>query len=427
MAPEHCVGIFWDIENCSLPTASSVAAVVQNIRREGQTYGAIRLFQAYGDVNRMNPAKRVKIHASGVTMSDTPHGGGKNVADMTIINDVWNWVFDYEPEEATVVIISGDRDYSPTISKLRHRAFRVVVICPVHGNAHPSLVANASEAIDWDIIIRNTSEPDRQLRRSTSYVAFPPLGAFKTTPFLFNRTPATVHATPTPPPLPPSPPPEISAPSPKSPSASLSTIMSCQPAPSLTSPDHPEGLPLKPSSPLSAAIPIPQRKLSAPLPTKPLFTATTRQTEPCSPTLLETALSTPHMQHSPSPSSSPISSPVSDPNAAPPPTSTDASSEVETSMPSDINMNNSPGQDTLRVPQESITSITTFKLPSTTYARTTSLSLSKKRKPAEPDPDDYDYMGPYSRLEKTAAKREADDNKSRAASGKKMGGVVWKR
>ena len=52
------------------------------------------------------------------------------------------------PAPATVVVISGDRDFVYAVSTLRLRQYQVIVIAPP--NAHASLRLRASELYDWD-------------------------------------------------------------------------------------------------------------------------------------------------------------------------------------------------------------------------------------------------------------------------------------
>ena len=52
------------------------------------------------------------------------------------------------PAPATIILISGDRDFVYAVSVLRFRRYHVVVIAP--GSAHATLKSRASEILDWD-------------------------------------------------------------------------------------------------------------------------------------------------------------------------------------------------------------------------------------------------------------------------------------
>ena len=60
------------------------------------------------------------------------------------------------PAPATIVLISGDRDFVYAVSVLRLRRYRVVVVAPY--TAHGSLKSQASVVLDWEAdIMRKTS------------------------------------------------------------------------------------------------------------------------------------------------------------------------------------------------------------------------------------------------------------------------------
>jgi hypothetical protein len=52
------------------------------------------------------------------------------------------------PAPATIILISGDRDFVYAVSVLRFRRYHVVVIAP--GAAHAGLKLRASDVLDWD-------------------------------------------------------------------------------------------------------------------------------------------------------------------------------------------------------------------------------------------------------------------------------------
>lgn len=59
------------------------------------------------------------------------------------------------PAPATIIVISGDRDFVYAVSVLRLRQYHVVVVAP--GSAHSSLRSQASKVHDWDTAIVNKS------------------------------------------------------------------------------------------------------------------------------------------------------------------------------------------------------------------------------------------------------------------------------
>ncbi len=61
------------------------------------------------------------------------------------------------PAPATVVLISGDRDFVYAVSVLRLRRYRVVVVAP--NSAHTSLKSQASVVLDWEAHIMRRTLP----------------------------------------------------------------------------------------------------------------------------------------------------------------------------------------------------------------------------------------------------------------------------
>lgn len=62
---------------------------------------------------------------------------------------------------STIIILSGDRDYAYTLSILRLRMFRVVVVAPTLPGAHISLKVQASSFYDWNSIIEGQRKEDK--------------------------------------------------------------------------------------------------------------------------------------------------------------------------------------------------------------------------------------------------------------------------
>jgi hypothetical protein len=54
------------------------------------------------------------------------------------------------PIPATIILISGDRDFAYAISVLRFRQYQAVIVVPSLPSAHPSLTSQASAVLEWD-------------------------------------------------------------------------------------------------------------------------------------------------------------------------------------------------------------------------------------------------------------------------------------
>ena len=100
------VAIFWDYgecewthfltpnlfstENCPAPSNASGYDIVNNIRSIAQTFGSVTLFKAYLEITEQVPMSRAlllrsELQSSGVSLTDCPHNGRKDVADKMII------------------------------------------------------------------------------------------------------------------------------------------------------------------------------------------------------------------------------------------------------------------------------------------------------------------------------------------------------
>ncbi|KAK0459536.1 NYN domain-containing protein [Desarmillaria tabescens] len=145
------VAIFWDFA----PSGASGYDLASSIRNCVQQFGPIKLFKAYVDISEQSAGQRgtclrSELQLSGVSMTDTPHMGKKNVADQMIIVDMLAYAFDNPQSSTTIVLITGDRDFAYAVAILRLRQFHVVVISPSVPSPHTSLTAHASMCIDWN-------------------------------------------------------------------------------------------------------------------------------------------------------------------------------------------------------------------------------------------------------------------------------------
>ncbi|KAJ8517573.1 hypothetical protein ONZ45_g5269 [Pleurotus djamor] len=156
------VAIFWDYENCSISSQVSGYDVVKSIRGVAHRYGSVKLFKAYLEMSEQMAISpklqglRSELQCSGVSLTDCPHNGRKNVADQMMIVDMLTYAIDW-PAPATILLISGDRDFAYAASALRLRNYNVVVIAHPQG-PHPSLRAQATECLDWQSDILETLE-----------------------------------------------------------------------------------------------------------------------------------------------------------------------------------------------------------------------------------------------------------------------------
>lgn len=130
--------------------------VVENIRRAVHTFGCVTLFKAYLEISEQQAHKknlRSELQSSGVSLTDCPHNGRKDAADKMILVDMLAFALD-NPSPATIVLISGDRDFVYALSTLRNRRYTVVLIVPNRG-AHIILKSQANAILEWRYDVLN--------------------------------------------------------------------------------------------------------------------------------------------------------------------------------------------------------------------------------------------------------------------------------
>lgn len=121
--------------------------VVQNIRSVIHYFGMITQFKAYFEISSSSSLLRSELQSSGVSLTDCPHNGHKDASDKMIMVDMITFALDTTPP-ATVVLISGDRDFVYAVSVLRMRRYNVVLVVPNRGAAM-ILKSQANVVLDW--------------------------------------------------------------------------------------------------------------------------------------------------------------------------------------------------------------------------------------------------------------------------------------
>lgn len=123
--------------------------------------GKVVVKKAYCDWERYRQAKRA-MHEAAFEMIDIPHVSysGKNSADIRLVVDALDlcWV---KKHVDTFVIISGDSDFSPLVSKLRENDKRVIGLGVKSSSSH-LLIDNCDEFIYYDDLVRKKRESARR-------------------------------------------------------------------------------------------------------------------------------------------------------------------------------------------------------------------------------------------------------------------------
>uniref|UniRef100_A0A671WUK1 Meiosis regulator and mRNA stability factor 1 n=1 Tax=Sparus aurata TaxID=8175 RepID=A0A671WUK1_SPAAU len=124
------VGVFWDIENCSVPSGRSAGAVVQRIRSRFFQGHREAEFICVCDISKESKAVIQELNNCQVTVAHI-NATAKNAADDKLRQSLRRFA-ETHTAPATVILVSSDVNFASELSDLRHRhGFQVIL---VHGN-----------------------------------------------------------------------------------------------------------------------------------------------------------------------------------------------------------------------------------------------------------------------------------------------------
>nr|XP_005307626.1 meiosis regulator and mRNA stability factor 1 isoform X2 [Chrysemys picta bellii] len=144
------IGVFWDIENCSVPTGRSAIAVVQRIREKFFKGHREAEFICVCDISKENKEVIQELNNCQVTVAHI-NATAKNAADDKLRQSLRRFA-DTHTAPATVVLVSTDVNFALELSDLRHRhGFQIIL---VHKNqASEALLHHAHELIRFEEFI----------------------------------------------------------------------------------------------------------------------------------------------------------------------------------------------------------------------------------------------------------------------------------
>jgi hypothetical protein len=127
--------------------------------------GSIVVKKAYCDWDRYK-AFKAPMHEASFELIEIPHvrQSGKNSADIRMVVDALDLCYT-KAHVDTFVIISGDSDFSPLVSKLRENA-KTVIGVGVKNSTSDLLIANCDEFIYYDDLVREKKKPATRRARS---------------------------------------------------------------------------------------------------------------------------------------------------------------------------------------------------------------------------------------------------------------------
>src|SRR4030095_10726115 len=130
--------------------------------------GAIVVKKAYCDWDRYKTFKGA-MHEAAFELIEIPHvrQSGKNSADIRMVVDALDLCYTKSHVD-TFVIISGDSDFSPLVSKLREND-KTVIGVGVKNSTSDLFISNCDEFIYYDDLVRK--EPSKVRRRPVTAAA----------------------------------------------------------------------------------------------------------------------------------------------------------------------------------------------------------------------------------------------------------------
>jgi uncharacterized protein (TIGR00288 family) len=165
------MALFCDFENVALGVRDAkydkfdIRPVLERLLLKG----SIVVKKAYCDWDRYKGFK-ASMHEASFELIEIPHvrQSGKNSADIRLVVDALDLCYTKSHVD-TFVIISGDSDFSPLVSKLRENAKKVIGVGVKHSTSD-LLVANCDEFIFYDDLVRelqraNAKREAREARR----------------------------------------------------------------------------------------------------------------------------------------------------------------------------------------------------------------------------------------------------------------------
>ena len=167
------MALFCDFENVALGVRDAkyekfdIKPVLERLLLKG----SIVVKKAYCDWDRYKGFKAT-MHEANFELIEIPHvrQSGKNSADIRLVVDALDLCYTKSHVD-TFVIISGDSDFSPLVSKLRENAKHVIGV-GVKQSTSDLLIANCDEFIFYDDLVRESQRA--AARRDTREVQSAP-------------------------------------------------------------------------------------------------------------------------------------------------------------------------------------------------------------------------------------------------------------
>jgi uncharacterized protein (TIGR00288 family) len=163
------MAVFCDFENVALGVRDARYAKfdIDKVLERLLLKGSIVVKKAYCDWERYKEFK-APMHEASFELIEIPHVrmSGKNSADIRMVVDALDLCYTKSHVD-TFVIVSGDSDFSPLVSKLRENN-KLVIGVGVKSSTSDLLIANCDEFIYYDDLVRKEEQRSRRKKPSSA-------------------------------------------------------------------------------------------------------------------------------------------------------------------------------------------------------------------------------------------------------------------
>ena len=160
------LAIFCDFENVALGVRDAKIKKfnINLVLERLLVKGSVVVKKAYCDWERYKEFKAV-MHDAAFELIEIPHTrqSGKNSADIRMVVDALDLCYTKEHID-TFVIVSGDSDFSPLVSKLRENN-KMVIGIGVKSSTSDLLMNNCDEFIFYDDLVREEESSQQRKRK----------------------------------------------------------------------------------------------------------------------------------------------------------------------------------------------------------------------------------------------------------------------
>jgi uncharacterized LabA/DUF88 family protein len=157
------MALFCDFENIALGVRDAKYAQfdMKKVLERLLLKGSIIVKKAYCDWERYK-AFKASMHEAAFELIEIPHvrQSGKNSADIRLVVDALDLCYT-KAHVDTFVILSGDSDFSPLVSKLRENN-KIVIGVGVKKSTSDLLTANCDEFLFYDDVVREQEQKKKR-------------------------------------------------------------------------------------------------------------------------------------------------------------------------------------------------------------------------------------------------------------------------